>query len=271
LEKRLPVHVKRLKTSVMKRKKDKVPGFDEIIFENRNKEYGAYDLRKRYKSVTSISILTSLTLCIALVIVSFLTTEEGTASSGTETIVIAIIDDYDPSLVQLPPEVKPPPELTRAVQNVVPDVVTDTAEVTSFLPITEEIITNTTNGDVNDVLEVVEAPVEISDTEPEPFIVVEEPVEFPGGNAVLLNLIAKNIVYPREALDNNIQGRVILKFVVQPDGSVGRIELLKGVDPLLNQEAVRVVGTLPKFKPGKQNGVPAPVWFMVPVTFQILQ
>lgn len=271
LEKRLPVYVKRLKTSVMKRKKDKVPGFDEIIFENRNKEYGAYDLRKRYKSVTSLSIISAVAFCITLFTVLFFTTEEGTASSGPETIIIAVIDDYDPSLVQPPVETKPPPELTRAVQNVIPDVVTDTAEVTSFIPITEEIITTVTDGDVNEVLEVVEAPVETADNEPEPFVVVEEPVEFPGGNAFLLNLIAKNIIYPREALDNNIQGRVILKFVVQPDGSVGRIEILKGVDPLLDQEAVRVVGTLPKFKPGKQNGVPVPVWFMVPVTFQILQ
>ena len=180
------------------------------------------------------------------------------------------MDEYDPSLVQPPVETKPPPELIKAVQNVIPDVVTDTAEVTSFIPITEEIITTITDGDVNEVLEVVEAPVKTDDAEPEPFVVVEEPVEFPGGNAVLLDLIAKNIVYPREALDNNIQGRVILKFVVQSDGSVGRIEILKGVDPLLDQEAVRVVGTLPKFKPGKQNGVPVPVWFMVPVTFQII-
>jgi protein TonB len=254
----------------MKRVKDKVPGFDEIIFENRNKKYGAYDLRKRYKSATSISILTSLTLCIVLVIVSFLTTEEGTASSGQETIIIAVMDDYDPTLIEPPPKVKPPPELTRVTQNVVPVVVKDTTAVISFIPITEEIIATTNDGDVNVVLTAIEEPVKTDDPEPEPFIVVEEPAEFPGGNAALLAYIAKNIVYPGEALENNIQGRVILKFVVQPDGSVGRIEILKGVDLLLDQEAVRVVGVLPKFKPGKQNGVPVPVWFMVPVTFLII-
>jgi protein TonB len=267
----LPVHVKRLNTITMKRLKDKVPGFDEIIFENRNKEYGAYDLRKRYKSVTSISILTALAFFITIVIVSFLTTEEGTASTGPETIIIAVMDNYDPSLVQPPVETKPPPELTKAIQNVIPDVVTDTTEVTSFIPITEDLIITITDGDVNDVLEVIEEPVETADTKPEPFVVVEEPVEFPGGNTALLDFIAKNIIYPGEALNNNIQGRVILKFVVEPDGSVGRIEILKGVDPLIDQEAVRVVGTLPKFKPGKQNGLPVPVWFMVPVTFQIVQ
>lgn len=255
----------------MKREKEKVPGFDEIIFENRNREYGAYDLRKRYKAVTSISIFTALVFFTTFVLVIFLNTEEGTASSGTETLVIAVLDDYDPALVQPPAEVKPPPELTKAVQNVIPDVVTDTEVTTSFIPITEDLIINITDGDVNEVLEVIEEPVETDETEPEPFVVVEEPVEFPGGNTALLDIIAKNLVYPQEALDNNIQGRVILKFVVQPDGSVGRIEILKGVDPLLDQEAVRVVGALPRFKPGKQNGIAVPVWFMVPVTFQILQ
>jgi protein TonB len=267
----LPVHVKRLKTIAMKKEKEKVPGFDEIIFENRNREYGAYELRKHYKSVTSISIISALAIFTAIVLFGFFTTEETTASTGPETIVIAVMDDYDPTLVTPPPEVKPPPEISKVVQNVVPDIVTDTLEVTSFLPITEDLITLITDGDVNDVLEVIEEPVETADTEPEPFVVVEEPVDFPGGNTALLELIGKSIVYPEEALENNIQGRVILKFVVNPDGSVGRIEILKGVDPLLDKEAVRVVGSLPKFKPGKQNGIPVPVWFMVPVTFQIVQ
>ncbi len=255
----------------MKREKEKVPEFDEIIFENRNREYGAYDLRKRYKAVTSISILTALVFFTTIVLVGFLNTEEGTASSSTETFVIAVLDDYDPTLIEPPAEIKPPPVSKQVIQNVIPDVVTDTAITTSFIPITEDLIITVTDGDVNDVIEVVDEPVETADTEPEPFVVVEEPVEFPGGDAALLDIISKNLVYPQEALDNNIQGRVILKFVVQPDGSVGRIEILKGVDPLLDQEAVRVVGALPKFKPGKQNGVAVPVWFMVPVTFQIMQ
>jgi len=97
----------------MKRKKEKVPGFDEIIFENRNKEYGAYDLRKRYKSVTSLSIISAVAFCLTLFTVLFFTIEEGTASSGPETIIIAVMDDYDPSLVQPPVETKPPPELIK--------------------------------------------------------------------------------------------------------------------------------------------------------------
>jgi protein TonB len=252
----------------MKRIKKKVPGFDEIIFENRNKEYGAYDLRKRYKSVTSISILGTLAFSVVLVISLFLLTEEGTASSGPPVIIIAQMDDFKPEILKQP-ELKPPPELVKAQQNIAPEVITDTAGLTAFIPTTDQIVQITTDGDVNDTIVYVEQPEEIIPVEPKIFIIVEEMPEFPGGNAALLEFIQKNSVYPAEALSNNVQGRVILKFVVNTDGSIGKIEVLKSIDPLLDQEAVRVISTLPKFKPGKQNGVPVQVWHSVPVLFEI--
>jgi protein TonB len=254
----------------MKKNENKVPEFDEIIFENRNKEYGAYDLRKSYKSVISFSILVAVLFCITIVTVSFYASDEHSTSTRTATSVIAVMDDYDPSLIERPPEIKPPAELNKVPQNVAPKVVTDTTGLTSFIPITEELIRTVTDGDVNDTIMVVEPPAEIVQAEPEPYIFVEEPPEYPGGNKALLEFIAKNLNYPDEALNNNIQGRVILKFVVKVDGSVGRIEILKGVDPLLDQEAKRVIGMLPKLKAGRQNGVPVPVWFSVPVTFQLI-
>ena len=255
----------------MKKNEIRVPKFDEIIFENRNKEYGAYDLRKRYKSVTSFSILVAVAFCVTIVTVSFMATEDDIDQAGKVTNIIAVIDDYDPSLIQIQPEIKPPAQLARASQNVAPEIVTDTTAVTSFIPIMEELTRTLTDGDVNDtVMVAIDTPVEIVPAEPEPYVFVEEMPEFPGGNKALLQFIAKNLVYPSEALDNNISGKVILQFVVTKDGSIGRIEILKGVDPLLNREAIRVVGMLPKLKPGKQNGVPVPVWFSVPVTFQLI-
>jgi periplasmic protein TonB len=255
----------------MKRKENRVPGFDEIIFENRNKEYGAYELRKRYNSTIGFSILVAVAFCVTVVTVSFRTNGAGGGPTGLANSVVAVIDDYDPSLLQVQPELKPPVELTRVIQNIAPNVVTDTAVMTSFIPIMEDLTRTVTDGDVNDtIIAVVENPVEVAPAEPEPYIFVEEQPEFPGGNQALLAYISKNLVYPSEALDNNIQGKVILKFVVKPDGSVGRIVILKGVDPLLDQEAVRVISTLPRLKPGKQNGVPVPVWFSVPVTFQLI-
>jgi protein TonB len=103
----------------------------------------------------------------------------------------------------------------------------------------------------------------------EPVVSSQEPPEFPGGPAALIQFIGDNTKYPAEAIDINLQGKVIIKFAVWSDGSVRRIEVLRGVSPILDQEAIRVVSTLPKWKPGKQNGVPVSVWFSVPVTFRI--
>jgi protein TonB len=105
--------------------------------------------------------------------------------------------------------------------------------------------------------------------EPEIFVRVEEMPEFPGGIPALMKFISENLVYPQEAVNTNIQGKVFLKFVVNPDGSTGRIEITRGVDPLLDNEAARVVSMLPKFKPGKQRGVAVHVWYTLPVSFKL--
>jgi protein TonB len=253
----------------MKRNEKWVTGFDEIIFENRNREYGAYVLRKSYKSTTSFSILAATVIITLVLILLLLDSKPTTASDHTGILVIAQMDNYIPEPLKQT-EIKPPAELIKATQNVVPEVVTDTAEVTEFIPTTEEVIQATTDGDVNDtVIVYTDVPSDVIPVETKPFIHVEEMPEFPGGASALLEYIAKNTRYPDIALENYIQGRVFLKFVVNTDGSVGVIEIMKGVDPQLDKEAIRVIGTLPKFRPGKQNGVPVPVWYAVPVLFRI--
>jgi len=255
----------------MNRKENRVPKFDDIIFENRNREYGAYALRKNYKSVASFSILAAVAFSVALVTLSFKRSESKPDLTAKITNVVAVIDDYDPNLLQVPPAERPPAMLAEAPRNVAPVVVTDTTLAESFIPIMEELTRTVTDGDVNDtVMTVIELPAEIIQPEPEPYVRVEEMPEFPGGDKALLAFIARNLRYPQEAIDNNIEGRVFIQFVVQPDGSVGRIQVIRGVDPMLDSEAVRVIGILPGLKPGKQNGIPVPVWFSVPVTFQLI-
>ena len=107
------------------------------------------------------------------------------------------------------------------------------------------------------------------ESESTPFIVVEEMPLYPGGDAALLKYIAENTYYPETAKANNIQGRVIIRFCVTAEGGVNRISVLKGVDPDLDAEAMRVVKSLPVFKPGKQKGKAVPVWYMVPITFTL--
>ena len=102
------------------------------------------------------------------------------------------------------------------------------------------------------------------------FTVVEEMPDFPdGGLQGLLKFLAKNIKYPVIAHENGIQGRVVCAFVVNKDGSIVDIEVLRGVDPSLDKEAVRVLSTMPKWKPGKQRGKPVRVKYTVPVMFRL--
>lgn len=252
----------------MKRNEEKVPEFDEIIFWNRNKNYGAYNLRKQYKSTTSLSILGASALAILLMTALSFTTQSTTASSGPITVVLEISDPLLPEPVT-PTEIKPPAAIEQAIRNLQPKVVNDTVETTSYMPTTDELIANIQNGDVTDSVAIIEQVDVVIPVETKPHIVVQEMPEFPGGNAALLQYVSENLKYPQDAQDNNIQGKVTLRFVVNPDGSVDRIEIMKSVDPLLDNEAIRVVKLLPKFKPGKQNGVAVPVWFTIPVIFQI--
>lgn len=101
------------------------------------------------------------------------------------------------------------------------------------------------------------------------FTVVEKMPSFPGGDAELLKYIATNIKYPKESQDNGEQGRVICSFIVGRDGSVNNPEVLRGVTPLLNEEAVRVINTMPRWNPGMQRGKAVAVKYTVPITFRL--
>jgi TonB family protein len=103
----------------------------------------------------------------------------------------------------------------------------------------------------------------------EPFVVVEEMPMFPGGDLALLKYLSENTRYPEKAKENNIQGRVIVRFCVTAKGGVSLVSVIKGVDPDLDAEAIRVVKTLPSFKPGYQGGKPVPVWYMVPINYTL--
>ncbi len=101
------------------------------------------------------------------------------------------------------------------------------------------------------------------------FTAVEQMPQFPGGEGELLKYISTHIKYPTMAAENNIQGRVVVKFVVQKDGKVGEVVVLRGKDPDLDKEAVRVVKTLPNFIPGKMNGQAVSVWYTLPINFKL--
>ena len=101
------------------------------------------------------------------------------------------------------------------------------------------------------------------------FFEPELPAQFPGGNKFLMLYLANNVQYPEDAWNNDIEGKVIVKFVVEKDGSIGETRILRSVHPLLDEEALRVVRSMPRWQPGKNNGVVVRSWFTLPVSFKI--
>jgi TonB family protein len=102
-----------------------------------------------------------------------------------------------------------------------------------------------------------------------PFVVVEEMPQYPGGDKALLDFLKENTKYPESAKANKIEGRVIVRFIVNKKGNVEGLSVMKGIDPALDAEALRVVGLLSGFEPGMQGGKPVDVWYMVPVNFSL--
>jgi len=114
-------------------------------------------------------------------------------------------------------------------------------------------------------------PKEREEEEEEIFVVVENQPEFPGGQAAMMKFLSENIKYPVIAQENGIQGHVICNFVVERDGSITDVQVVRGVDPSLDKEAVRVIQSMPKWKPGMQRGKPVRVRFTLPVVFRLQQ
>ena len=112
---------------------------------------------------------------------------------------------------------------------------------------------------------------EVKPKEEEIFVAVEQQAEFPGGTAAMYKWLGNNMRYPEAAQQNDIQGTVHVKFVVEKDGSIGNVTLLKGVDKDLDREAIRVVKKMPKWQPGKNNGVAVRSYFTLPVKFRLQQ
>ena len=165
--------------------------------------------------------------------------------------------------IQAPPPPPPPAQVVAEVLTVVDDD-TDLTE-------TEILSSEDTQREAQ--VQTYVAPVAVVEDEEESaqqiFTVVEEMPKFPGGETKLLEFINKGIKYPVIAQENGIQGRVICSFVVNRDGTVVDAEVVRGVDPSLDKEALRVINTMPKWTPGKQRGKPVRVKYTVPITFRL--
>jgi protein TonB len=258
----------------MAKEKVKAPAFDDIVFEDRNKEYGAYKLRKKYNRTVLIALVIGIIILGTAIITPYLNAKAlENRQKRSERQVEIKMENLDTPNEQVAPPPPPPPPPADVVQQAkyVPPVVVDSIkpEDNQQLMTADEAQVEVKNEEAVEVVAEVKEEVQEEDPEATPFVVVEEMPMFPGGDVELLKYIAEHTTYPEVAKENNIQGRVIIRFCVTSKGGVSQVSVLKGVDPELDKEAIRVVNTLPAFKPGKQGGKPVPVWYMVPITFTL--
>lgn len=262
------------------------PEWCELIFQDKNKEYGAYKMRsespKRHNLAMIIVVILAIIGFSIPKLIEFATPEKKEVM--TEVTVLSKLDEAevkDDEIKKLEPVAPPPPALKSSIKFTAPVIKKD-EEVRDEDEIkTQEEITNTKvaisiadvkgndelNGkDIADLKEVItQAPVE----EEKPYVAVEQMPQFPGGDAELLSFISKNLHYPTIAQENGIQGKVYIRFVVSATGAVKDVQVLKSLDPYCDKEAIRVIKALPNWIPGKQNGKNVPVYYTVPITFKL--
>ncbi|MEI7501961.1 MAG: energy transducer TonB [Paludibacter sp.] len=254
----------------------------ELIFQGKNKEYGAYQLRGQSNKRHNVAML--IVTIVALVGFSIPKLIEYAKSkqkiTNVEVMKMSTLEkaEVKNDVKKIAPA-EPPPALKSSIKFVAPVIAKD-EEVKDDQQIkSQEELTNANvaisladvkgndekNGkDIADIKENVTQEVEEKVWE-----VIEQMPQFPGGETELLSFIAKSIRYPVIAQENGIQGRVIIRFVVSKTGVVSNVEVLRSLDAACDKEAMRVVKTLPKWIPGKQNGVNVPVYYTLPITFRL--
>ena len=201
---------------------------------------------------------------LALIFVAFEWTKRDKVETG-EIIEVAMInfeEEIIPITLQEKP-VAPVPVEAKAVAEII-KIVEDDAQIE------ETIIASTEDtGEVVEITNIENVVVEEPEKEEEIFQVVEAMPEFPGGMAELMKYLQKSIKYPSISQENGVQGRVIVQFVVNKDGSIVDPVVIRSVDPYLDKEALRVVKAMPKWKPGEQRGKTVRVKFTLPVQFRL--
>lgn len=268
--------------------------WSDLLFENRNKEYGAYVLRHQTGNRNLASILAILVFVAAIVSLLVIKNEYD-RYVAKHTVVVYDQGMVTSNLKNEAPEVKRAEPIRREnIEEVVENVKKsikftapvikkdDEVDPKDEMRTQDEIMKSKVSISVFDVLngsedgEVLKAKqmlvtetVKPKEEETKIFTVVEQMPSFPGGEAALMQYLSKNIKYPPFAEENNIQGRVICTFVVERDGSVSDIRIARSVDPSLDKEAIRVVSGMPRWIPGRQNGQMVRVKYTLPVTFRL--
>ncbi|MBO4995871.1 MAG: energy transducer TonB [Muribaculaceae bacterium] len=266
----------------------------DIVFEGKNKEFGAYQLRKasngrHNKAMIVIVIVIAILFALAFFVNTVLESAEARPEDEIEQVMAEMVTE------EMEEEVEEEPQRIEEQQpEVIKEELLNTAKMTEVAIVEDEQVdeeiksqdelkeddraVGTVNEDrgVDDIInaqEHKEAVVVEEKTEPveenKVYEAVEQNPEFPGGQQALQKWLKDNLHYPPIAQENGIQGTVVVRFVVDKNGKVGEAKILRSVDPDLDKEALRVVKELPDFSPGRMNGHPVNVWFTLPCRFKM--
>ena len=209
------------------------------------------------------SLMIGLVISLSIMFVALEWTQKDEVDDEVAYTTVSFVPD-EMIPITLPEKKTVPPPPAAVTKADIIEIVDDDADVDDDIMASPE--------DNQDWIDPQDYDVMFVEPEPEPdevFMVVEDQPEFPGGTAALLEYLRKNIKYPAICRENNIQGRVIVTFVVNKDGSIVDIEVAKSVNPSLDKEAIRVISQMPKWKPGSQRGKPVRVKYSVPVNFRL--
>ncbi|MBA4409623.1 MAG: TonB family protein [Bacteroidota bacterium] len=253
----------------------------DLLFKDRNQEYGAFELRKDSSWRHRVGIIATLVFLVLIIFVPILYKQIIEKGRDRNVDVTTLSNIEIEKKVEKPKDIiieKPAPPLKSSIK-FTPPVIKPDEEVQEDEEIkTQEELTRTDlnisvadikgtdeeNGmDIGDLNNMIVG----EDTTSTPYAVVEQMPEFPGGEAALQRYLRSSVKYPTIAMENGIQGKVYIGFVVERNGTISNVRVARGVDISLDKEAMRVVRLMPKWIPGKQNGEPVRVSFTAPINF----
>lgn len=266
----------------------------ELVFEGRNKSYGAYKLRSE-AGLRQRNALIAVCIGIAVLasipfIVRMAERDDANDESYTEVMQMAELkkekkEEKKEEKIEVKYQKPLEKVAVKASIQLTAPVIKDDSQVDKdaelknmeeLMNAKADIAATTYKGDEGGTVNIDDLKENQTvggtagqEMEEEVFTVVEQPPAFPGGEAALLKYISDHLKYPQIALEQEIQGVVTLRFVVLPNGAVGDVFVVQGLDSNCDREAVRVVKSLPRFNPGRQQGKPVSVWFTLPIRFQI--
>ena len=262
------------------------PEWCELVFQNRNRSYGAYKMRADSRKRHLWAMVSVVVIALAGSSIPTLMKFAAPEKVEEKVVEVAVLSQLEEAEVKQEEfkrvdPVAPPPALKSSIKFTAPVIkkdeeVADEDEIKSQTELTESKVAISIadvkgNDELNgkDIAELKEVIVKTAEPENKPYTVVEQMPQFPGGNGELLSYIAKNLKYPAISAENGVQGKVFIRFVVTALGMVEQVEVVRSLDPHCDKEAKRVVASLPKWIPGKQNGRNVPVYYTLPIIFKL--